>query len=240
MERLTTRSAAQRGYLQDPEATILIPPDSYIQAVRQTLGIIDLDPCSSRTAQNSIDAQGWYKAEDAAAALAEPWSGRVFLHPHPNSTIARHQLQKLIRDYLADRVSAAVILAGKSDWLRQEPLLLSFPFTLHYRRLPHWKLNPTSGELERINPSFNSVSIYLPAKAGGHFDEDHLARFIEAFSSLGRIIIAEDLGDGWEQDAQLASARMPIKPVLTAQRFDRWGDRPSSKDLFISGQESEM
>jgi hypothetical protein len=231
MERLTI-AAPRRGLATDPEASILIPPEPYIQAVRSTLGIIDLDPCSTRTAQNSIDAQGWFKAEDATAALAEPWSGRVFLHPHPNSTIARHQLQKLIRDYLADRVSAAVILAGKSDWLRQEPLLLSFPFTLHYRRLPHWKLDPATGDLERINPSFNSVTIYLPAKAGGHFDEDHLARFIEAFSSFGRIIIAEDLGDGWEQDAQLASARMPIKPVLTAARLDRWGDRPPAAQLF--------
>jgi hypothetical protein len=230
MERLNLSS--RRGELEDPDATILIPPDPYIQAVRQTLGIIDLDPCSSRTAQNSIDAQGWYKANDANAALAEPWVGRVFLHPHPNATIARYQLQKLIRDYLADRVSSAIILAGKADWLRQEPLLLSFPFTLHYRRLPHWKLNRSTNELERINPSFNSVTIYLPAKSGGHFDEDQLARFIEAFSSFGRIIIAEDLGDDWEQDAQLASARMPIKPILTSSRIDRYGDRPAAAELF--------
>ncbi|MCE2836904.1 MAG: hypothetical protein LW834_08065 [Cyanobium sp. 49614_E6] len=224
MERLSVRGGSRHGELVDPEATILIPPESYVAAVRQTLGIIDLDPCSTRTAQNSIDAQGWFDAADARAALAEPWTGRVFLHPHPDATIARYQLQKLLRDYLADRVAAAVILAGKSDWLRQEPLLLSFPFALHYKRLPHWKLSRATGELERINPSFNSVTIYLPAKAGGHFDEDRLARFIEAFSSFGRIIIAEDLGDGWEQDAQLASARMPVKPILTRARIDRYGN----------------
>jgi hypothetical protein len=231
MERLTINSSRVKP-LDDPEANILIPPDHYIKAVRQTLGIIDLDPCSTRAAQNSIDAQGWFKAEDAAAALAEPWVGRVFLHPHPNATIARYQLQKLIRDYLADRVSSAIILAGKADWLRQEPLLLSFPLTLHYRRLPHWKLHPTTRALERINPSFNSVTIYLPAKSGSHFDEDNLARFIEAFSSFGRIIIAEDLGDDWEQDAQLASTRMPIKPILTSTRLDRYGNRPLVESLF--------
>jgi hypothetical protein len=229
MERLTLNTAIDQATGDDE--SILIPPEPYIAAVRRTLGIIDLDPCSSRAAQNSIDAQGWFKAADASAALAEPWSGRVFLHPHPNATIARYQLQKLIRDYLADRVSSAIILAGKSDWLRQEPLLLSFPFALHYRRLTHWKV-AAKGALERVNPSFNSVTIYLPAKSGGHFNEAALATFLESFSSFGRVIIAEDLGDGWEQDAQLASVRMPIKPILTAARIDRYGDRPSAHDLF--------
>ena len=230
MERLSISQArptspARRAELADQEGMILIPPDNYIDAVRRTLGVIDLDPCSSNQAQRSIDAQGWYRADDAMASLAEPWSGRVFLHPHPNAAIARYQLQKLLRDYLADRVSAAIILIGKSDWLRSEPLCLSFPFLFHYRRLPHWRLNTSTDELERINPSFNSVTLYLPAKAGSHFDEDRLALFIESFSSFGRVIISEDLGDDWEADAALAAARMPIKPILTQARIDRYGSR---------------
>lgn len=229
MERLNIRRNATRQSfteLPDPDGTILIPPTSYLDAVRRTLGVIDLDPCSTTRAQLSIDAAGWYRAEEASAALAEPWCGRVFLHPHPDSTIARYQLQKLLRDYLADRVTAAVILAGKADWLRQEPLLLSFPFLLHFRRLPHWRYDRASDTLERINPSFNSVTIYLPAKRGGHFDEDRLALFCDAFSSYGRVIIAEDLGDDWQQDALLASARFPIKPILTQTRIERFSDTP--------------
>lgn len=227
MEQLTVRRKPFQD-LDDAESTILIPPAPYIDAVRRTLGVIDLDPCSTQRAQTSIDAQGWYRAEDASAALAESWAGRVFLHPHPATGIARYQLQKLLRDYLADRVSAAIILAGKADWLRQEPLLLSFPFVLHYRRLPHWRYDRTTDRLQRINPSFNSVSIYLPAKAGGHFDEDRLALFIESFSSYGRVVIAEDLGDDWQQDALLASARFPIKPILTETRLERFSQTPGA------------
>ena len=243
MERLNLTAAARRssirsGQLEDPDSTILIPPASYIDAVRRTLGVIDLEPCSTSRAQASIDAQGWYRAEDASAALAENWTGRVFLHPHPNSAIARYQLQKLMRDYLADRVSSAVILAGKSDWLRQEPLLLSFPFLLHYRRLPHWRFDRDSEELVRVNPSFNSVSIYLPAKSGSHFNEERLALFIESFSSYGRVIIAEDLGDDWEQDALLASSRFPIKPILTQARLERYNATPGAlADALFSDDE---
>jgi hypothetical protein len=233
MERLTLTSTAPRpslrgGQLEDAESTILIPPAAYVEAVRRTLGVIDLDPCSTTRAQAQIDAQGWYRAEDATSALAEPWAGRVFLHPHPSTSIARYQLQKLMRDYLADRVSSAIILAGKSDWLRQEPLLLSFPFLLHYRRLPHWRFDAGKDTLQRINPSFNSVSIYLPAKSGGHFDEDRLALFIENFSAYGRVVIAEDLGDDWEQDALLASGRFPIKPILTRARLERYSATPGA------------
>lgn len=226
MERLTLR--APSGELEDAESVILIPQADYIEAVRRTLGVIELDPCSTIRAQTTIDAQGWYRAAEATAALAEPWSGRVFLHPHPSTQIARYQLQKLLRDYLADRVTAAVILAGKSDWLRQEPLLLSFPFLLHYRRLPHWRYDRHCDELIRVNPSFNSVTIYLPAKNGSHFDEDRLALFIESFAPYGRAIIAEDLGDDWQQDALVASARFPIKPVLTEARLERYSSTPGA------------
>ena len=211
-----------RGHLPDPDGTILIPPEDYIAAVRKTLGWIDLDPCSTAIAQQSIDALGWYRAEDAEAALAQPWAGRVFLHPHPDGIIARYQLQKLLRDYLADRVTAAVILMGKSDWLRSEPLLLSFPFLFHYRRLTHWRWLTDTQELVRLNPSFNSVSLYLPAKANGtHFDDDALAIFLEAFSPFGRVLLTEDLGEDWEQHALLATRRMPMRPILTTSRLER-------------------
>jgi len=225
-------SPARRAHLEDPDGTILIPPEDYLIAVRQVLGVIDLDPCSSARAQLSIDAQGWYKAEDAAAALAEPWSGKVFLHPHPNSTVARYQIQKLLRDYLAGRIEAAVLLAGKTDWLRTEPLLLSFPWLLHYRRLSHWRWDGSADKLVRLNPSFSHFSLYLPKRNGHHFDDDKLARFIECFSRYGRVILAEDFGDDWEQSAMLATRRMPIKPVLTQSRLSRYDD-PGTRDFNL-------
>lgn len=236
MQGLNVRSG--RTVATDPDA-ILIPPAHYLDAVRRVLDVIDLDPCSSEKAQASIDAQGWYRAEDAQAALAEPWHGRVFLHPHYDNTIARYQLQKLLRDYLADRVTAAVILIGKTDWLRCEPLLLSFPFLLHYKRLSHWRWSRELEQLERINPSFNHASLYLPAKNGPHFDEDRLAHFIETFSAFGRVILAEDLGDGWEQDALLATARFPIKPILTTLRLERYNAKPGAASRLLYQEQDD-
>ena len=231
MERLSAssrrRAAAlppERGHLEHPDQQVLIPPADYLAACRSVLGSIDLDPCSTGKAQSCIDATSWYRAEQATAALAESWQGRVFLHPHPNVVVGRYQVQKLLRDYLADRVTAAIVLGGRGDYLRQEPLLLSFPFLIHYRRLNVSRLQ-ANGELATHTPSHNTITHYLPAKTGHAFCEERLAAFLEAFSPYGRVVLAEDFGDDWQQDALLASARMPIKPVLTKSRLDRYSIR---------------
>lgn len=208
--------------LKDPEGEVLIPPMDYIDATRKTLGVIDLDPSSSENAQKFIDAQAWYPAEYADSALAEPWGGRTFYHQHPNHTVSRFQVQKILRDYLTDRISSAVLLLNKHDWLRIEPLLLSFPLLVHYKRIPFQRYVTDIGKLARLNPSFNSVTVYLPAKAGSHFDEDSLAVFLEQFSEFGRIVIAEDLGDGWQNDALIATRRMSLRPVLTQRCIQRY------------------
>lgn len=209
---------------EDADAHVLIPPRDYIDAVRRVLGIIDVDLCSSATAQKQIEAQAWYPANQAKASLADAWYGRVFLRPHPDSTIARFQIQKVLRDYLADRVTAAILLLNKVDWLRQEPLLLSFPFLLHYRRMPHSRWIREKDSLESFYPSFGSQTVYLAAKEGSHFDDEKLSLFIDTFSRFGRVLLSEDMGDDWQDDALRSHLRAPIKPVLTRERIDRYGD----------------
>jgi len=216
---------ARTAAITDLDGTILVPDGSYLDAVLSVLGRIDLDPCSSPKAQAQIRAQGWFRADQAEAALAETWSGKVFLHPHPNARLGRLQIQKLLRDYLADRVTEAIVLGNRFDMLRSEPLLLSFPFVLHIKRLPHWRWDKESQKLIRMHPSFNSVSHYLPAKSGNCFADEALNRFHGAFSQYGRFVLAEDFdGDDWQQQVLLASRHMHIPPVLTAARVNRHGE----------------
>lgn len=220
-----SNSRRRRSHLDDPDGTVLIPPEPYLNAVRATLGAIDLDPCSTAKAQTFVNAIGWYRAEEAEAALNESWTGRVFLHPHPDAVIARYQIRKLIRDYLADRVTQAVLLANRFDWLRQEPLLLSLPFALHYKRLAYNRYITDSGAIQRVNPSSPSLTVYFPAKTGGtHISDDALDAFIANFSTYGRVILAEDLGDDWEPHAAKAAARCSLQPLLTKPRVDRYGE----------------
>jgi len=204
-----------------PTADVLIPPPDYVAAVRKTLRIIDLDPCSTQHCQNRVEALRWVPAEDHKSSLASEWSGHVFLHPHPVASIARLQVQKLLLDYLGRRVKSAILLLQRFDFMRSEPLLLSFPWLLHYVRLTQQRFNVASNELVPFYPSNNTTTIYLPETDGVHYCDAAINRFLSAFDTYGRIIIAEDLNQDWQQGALLASRRMSLKPLLTETRITR-------------------
>jgi hypothetical protein len=197
----------------DPEATFLIPPQAYIDAIRQLIGP-DLDICSTPRAQLHIGAQSWFNVTDAAASLAQPWFGRLYAPLHPNRKVARAQLTKLLKDYLSERVESAVLLLRGLDYHALEPILLSFPLALHYKRMAHSRWNAELSCYERHWPSFNSVTAYLPARAGAVIDERQLERFSSLFRSFGRPLLPECLVPDWEVDATLATAGARPQPLL--------------------------
>ena len=208
------------------QSDILIPDTPYLDCVRRTLGVITLDPCSSERAQTAVSAQTWYRADQALAALAEPWAGRVFLHPHPKGRMGRLQVQKLLRDYLHERVEQAIILSQRTDLIRLEPLLLNFPWFLHWKRLRHWRFDEALSTLKAMTPSHNLVTVYLPPRDGAFFDEAAVERFTAQFSSMGRILLCEDLDERWERQALEATSRWHVKPVLLSSRLSRSEDPP--------------
>jgi ParB family transcriptional regulator, chromosome partitioning protein len=100
----------------------LTPDDRYtprhlIEAARQALGGIDLDPASSAEANAVVQAARYYTIADNG--LAQPWRGRVWLNPPYSDPLP--WLQALVAHVQSSQVAAALALlpcAGSPRWAR--------------------------------------------------------------------------------------------------------------------------
>ena len=85
----------------------IFSPPAVLKAVRLALGNIDLDPCSSETAQKEVQATAWYGA--GKDGLKRPWKGAVHVFP-PLDRVPAFAL-KLLDELDGGGVPQAALLA---------------------------------------------------------------------------------------------------------------------------------
>ena len=83
------------------------PPD-IIEAAREALGGIDLDPASHAIAQQTIGAATFYTVLDDG--LTRPWFGKVWLNPPFNRTLLSLFVERLVAEYASGAVERAILL----------------------------------------------------------------------------------------------------------------------------------
>ena len=95
-------------------------PLKYVEAVRETLGEIDLDPATSVQAQTIVKAKEFFTVDDDG--LSREWHGRVFLNPPYHRELAPQFVEKLIAEVVAGRTTAAIMLTNNSsdtEWFQR-------------------------------------------------------------------------------------------------------------------------
>jgi len=158
-------------------------PHKYIEAAREVMGDIDLDPASCELANKTVQAKQYYTKEDNG--LMQRWYGRVWCNPPYGRTQGgvsmSHQkafAEKLLREYAAGAIEQAVMLSlgnPNSSWF--QPF---FDFTLCFLR----------GRIHFARPDGSEGDFGFPLAFVYLGPNEH--RFIEVFSRFGRIVRAVD------------------------------------------------
>lgn len=146
-------------------------PKEYIEAARQVMGRIDLDPATSEKANTVVQADEFYTAQDDG--LAQEWTGKVWMNPPYSSDLVGRFAEKLCSHYEADDVTEAIVLvnnATETGWFQrmaQTATCICFPRT----RVKFWKPDGETGA-----PLQGQAILYFGTKK---------INFIAAFRSFG-------------------------------------------------------
>ncbi len=180
--RLSQTSQAVQVTVFSHESVEYYTPQEYIEAAREVLGEIDLDPASCEAAQEWIQARIYYTKEQDGLFL--PWSGRVWLNPPYSKTGGESNQalwsQRLQAEYMAGNVAEAVLLVKAA---------------LGYKWFDElWYKWPVCFARERISFVREDGSDEGQSKQGTaflYFGRRESA-FRQVFSRIGRVILPEE------------------------------------------------
>jgi ParB family transcriptional regulator, chromosome partitioning protein len=150
-------------------------PPWLIDATRQVLGDIDLDPASCARAQTVIQAAEWYDA--VRNGLAQHWRGRMWLNPPFSDSLP--WVKKAVQHWRAGDVSAALLLVRGDPSTEYSRLLAQqAPGVCFLERVQFWpqRINAKTGRPS--SPDFPVLLWYLGAD---------MARFRAVFERYGPI-----------------------------------------------------
>jgi ParB family chromosome partitioning protein len=160
-------------------------PAEYIEAAREVLGSIELDPASCEQANRIVKAERFYSMEDDG--LIQPWEAKtVFLNPPYGKTAGRSNQEiwsrKLLDVHRCGRVGSAILLVNAepgNKWFRP---LWEYPLCFTDHRIRFY-----TDDGERNAPTHSNCFVYLPPRDGAD-RWMHLDRFADAFMEFGAII----------------------------------------------------
>ena len=95
-------------------------PSEFIEAARATMGAIDLDPCSSAIAQQTVQAKHYYTIDDDG--LSCKWDGRVWMNPPYGKKLIGQFCSTLVESVENGRIEQACVLvnnATETGWFQQ-------------------------------------------------------------------------------------------------------------------------
>ena len=150
-------------------------PAIYIEAAREVMGSIDLDPASSELANRIVKAEKYYTKEENG--LMYPWYGNVWLNPpygrtnKYTSSLQQRFIEKLVRE---DIEQAILLLLGNACFRKYFEPLWEYLLCFNQGDIAFFREDGENGHF-----GFGTLFVYI-----GNNEE----KFIEVFSQFGPIV----------------------------------------------------
>ena len=169
----TPATSSTRELLSQSDENEWYTPRRFIEAATEVLGGIDLDPASSATANDIVQAAQFYTIRDNG--LEQPWKGTVWLNP-PYGGENRLFVERLIREYEAGNVTAGLALVNchpaETAWFQR-----LFAYTVCFVR----------GRIDFSGPARDKASTSTHGSAIAYLGPDWQT-FAEAFRQFGSVV----------------------------------------------------
>jgi hypothetical protein len=191
---MTTSAFAARHSMDSPE---WYSPSPFVEAAREVMGGIDLDPASHEEANIIVRADRFFTEADNG--LIQPWHGRVFLNP-PGGQVAEFWL-KLVTEWAAGRISCATWIGYSLEQLQtlqiacdppDAPTPLDYSICYPKRRIAF--IENEAKKAERITKQIAAGK--KPSKGSSPSHGNYIAylgycelKFYDVFSRFGRVVL---------------------------------------------------
>jgi hypothetical protein len=149
-------------------------PKAYVDAAREVMAGIDLDPASCEQANGVVQAARFFSIEDDG--LKQSWSGAIFMNPPYRTDLIGQFTSKLITHFKLGDVSAAIVLVNnctETQWF-QDFFSCAAAICFPSKRIQCW------GPVNMSSPLQGQAFIYLGNEP---------RRFVEVFSLFGWCVV---------------------------------------------------
>lgn len=147
-------------------------PPEIVDAARDVMGGIDLDPASCELANQTVRATRFFTIEDDG--IMQQWHGRVWLNPPYARRVIEHWIDQLISEYRAGRTTEWMALVNNATDTKWAQRLLAHSSSVCFLR-GRIRFDTPSGKRKP-----GALQGQLIAYKGGN-----KARFLRSFRAAG-------------------------------------------------------
>lgn len=149
-------------------------PSEFVEAARQAMGNIDIDPASSAIANETVKADKFFTKKDDG--LSQPWYGAVWCNPPYAQPLIAQFAEAIVSRYESGEIQQACVLVNNATETKWFQYLLSVANMVCF---PASRIRFISPDNKKSAPLQGQAIIYIGTRR---------SEFAKAFAQFGTVL----------------------------------------------------